>query len=303
MLDELSAKVAQLQAALAEVDNVGVMENVWTDVRLARLEEGYSRDTGKGFDEDGAAAKKQPSVVKAAAGPQTLSPTRQKKLMLKTGGLGLGSGAGVDAGADTSEAAAEAAVAPAIAPPTAAMLAPRVAPGPAAPRPRGRPRGSLNRKTIVKQAAAAAQANTATAPPPSIPTSTTTSVDPIAAPKKAGRPKAKGGRGRHSTDSMKAYLKDIGSITLLTAEQEVELAKRIQDLMYLDDVKAALVVELGQDPSSFEWAIAAKISQHELVAGPHRQCLFISTCLVAHVVTVHPYTLAASSSLAWPLVP
>jgi hypothetical protein len=50
----------------------------------------------------------------------------------------------------------------------------------------------------------------------------------------------------------------------------VELAKRIQDLMYLDDIKAALVTELGKDPTDFEWAIAAKISQSELVVGPHR---------------------------------
>ena len=32
-----------------------------------------------------------------------------------------------------------------------------------------------------------------------------------------------------TTDSMRSYLKDIGSVTLLNAGQEVELAKRIQD--------------------------------------------------------------------------
>jgi hypothetical protein len=210
---------------------VGVMENLSTDVRLARLEEGYNRDTGKGFDEDGAAAAKkqkqpkQPPVVKAkASGPLELSPTRQKKLMLKTGRLGLGAGAGADSAwnMDAAEASAEAAVAPAVAPTTAAMLAPRRN-APAAPRPRGRPRGSLNRKTIVKQAAAAAQANLATAqaklstaPTPSLPS---IPVPPAVLPKAAPR-KSKGGRGRTGTDSMKSYLKDIGSITLLTAAQE-----------------------------------------------------------------------------------
>ena len=44
---------------------------------------------------------------------------------------------------------------------------------------------------------------------------------------------------RVSTDSMRSYLKDIGSVTLLNAKQEVELAKRIQDLMRLEGIERA----------------------------------------------------------------
>ena len=63
---------------------------------------------------------------------------------------------------------------------------------------------------------------------------------------------------------MKSYLKDIGTVSLLTAKQEVELAKRIQDLMYLDGVRATLAEELEREPSEFEWAIAANIQEEEL---------------------------------------
>lgn len=63
---------------------------------------------------------------------------------------------------------------------------------------------------------------------------------------------------------MKSYLKDIGTVSLLTANQEVELAKRIQDLMYLDGVRATLAEELEREPSEFEWAIAANIQEEEL---------------------------------------
>ena len=42
---------------------------------------------------------------------------------------------------------------------------------------------------------------------------------------------------------MKTYLKDIGSVSLLTGEQEVELAMRIQDLVYLEGVREQLEEE------------------------------------------------------------
>ena len=69
---------------------------------------------------------------------------------------------------------------------------------------------------------------------------------------------------------MKSYLKDIGTVSLLTAKQEVELAKRIQDLMYLDGVRATLAEELDREPSEFEWAIAANIQEEELERGDSR---------------------------------
>ena len=63
---------------------------------------------------------------------------------------------------------------------------------------------------------------------------------------------------------MKTYLKDIGTVSLLNGAQEVELAKRIQDLVYLDGVRETLSEELDREPSSFEWACGANISEEAL---------------------------------------
>ena len=73
------------------------------------------------------------------------------------------------------------------------------------------------------------------------------------------------GTPRREADGLdESYLKDIGTVSLLTAKQEVELAKRIQDLMYLDGVRATLAEELEREDSEFEWAIAANIQEEEL---------------------------------------
>lgn len=69
-----------------------------------------------------------------------------------------------------------------------------------------------------------------------------------------------------STDSMRSYLKDIGSVTLLNANQEVELAKRIQDLMHLEGIRANLAEECGseEDVSDYQWAEAAGLTEQAL---------------------------------------
>lgn len=77
------------------------------------------------------------------------------------------------------------------------------------------------------------------------------------------RPRVGGGK---QTDSMKAYLKEIGTVSLLTGDQEVELAKRIQDLVYLEGVRETLVEELSAEPTTFDWACAANVSESELEA-------------------------------------
>jgi len=70
-----------------------------------------------------------------------------------------------------------------------------------------------------------------------------------------------------TTDSMKSYLKDIGSVTLLNAGQEVELAKRIQDLMHLESIRFNLQEESGPgaDISEYQWASAAGLSEQALL--------------------------------------
>lgn len=51
-------------------------------------------------------------------------------------------------------------------------------------------------------------------------------------------------------DSMKVYLKEIGSVSLLNANQEVQLARKIQDLMNLETTYKELVAKVaeGNDP-------------------------------------------------------
>ena len=71
---------------------------------------------------------------------------------------------------------------------------------------------------------------------------------------------------RASTDSMRSYLKDIGSVTLLNANQEVELAKRIQDLMRLESIRESLVDEENPDVevTDHQWASAAGLNVQAL---------------------------------------
>jgi len=74
------------------------------------------------------------------------------------------------------------------------------------------------------------------------------------------------GNKRPATDSMRSYLKDIGSVTLLNADQEVELAKRIQDLMQLESIRENLVEETGPgvELSEQQWAAAAGLNVQAL---------------------------------------
>lgn len=58
-------------------------------------------------------------------------------------------------------------------------------------------------------------------------------------------------------DPVRAYLKEIGRVPLLSHEEEIVLAKRVQTMMALLEVKEALVEELGRSPSESEWAEAA----------------------------------------------
>jgi RNA polymerase primary sigma factor len=226
VFDELSAKVAQLQAALAEVDNVGVMD----PENLARLEEGYLRgsyDSGSEDDLDGGVA-----VATSAA-------ARKRK----------------------TAAAGRKRAAPAKAAPTTTGITTGVEP--AVRKPRGRPKGSKGR---VKAAAAGGGGVVGAAAATEVAVPKTTRAGNVVRRGGGNRVGARPRGGGKQTDSMKTYLKDIGTVSLLTGEQEVELAKRIQDLMYLDGVRETLAEELDAEPSSFEWACAANVSETELQA-------------------------------------
>ncbi len=66
------------------------------------------------------------------------------------------------------------------------------------------------------------------------------------------------------TDSVRAYLREIGRVPLLTHEQEVLYGKQVQRLSIVNAVRASLVETLGAEPEDLAWAKAAELSETEL---------------------------------------
>jgi RNA polymerase nonessential primary-like sigma factor len=67
-----------------------------------------------------------------------------------------------------------------------------------------------------------------------------------------------------SNDLVRSYLKEIGRVPLLTHEEEILYAKRVQKAIALTQIKEALQEKLGREPSEAEWAEAAKLSVEQL---------------------------------------
>ena len=58
----------------------------------------------------------------------------------------------------------------------------------------------------------------------------------------------------YTEDSIRVYLQEIGRIRLLRAEEEIELARKIADLLKLERIRESLWEELEKVPSDAEWA-------------------------------------------------
>ena len=67
-----------------------------------------------------------------------------------------------------------------------------------------------------------------------------------------------------SNDLVRSYLKEIGRVPLLTHEEEILYAKRVQKEIALTKIRESLVEELGVEPTQQEWAKAANLSVQEL---------------------------------------
>jgi RNA polymerase nonessential primary-like sigma factor len=67
-----------------------------------------------------------------------------------------------------------------------------------------------------------------------------------------------------SPDPVRAYLREIGRVPLLTHEEEILYAKRVQRLVSLENIQESLAEELGQEPTIAQWAKTARITQKEL---------------------------------------
>ncbi len=57
----------------------------------------------------------------------------------------------------------------------------------------------------------------------------------------------------YTEDSIRIYLQEIGRIRLLRAEEEIELARQIADLLELELIRDNLTLQLERQPSELEW--------------------------------------------------
>ena len=63
-----------------------------------------------------------------------------------------------------------------------------------------------------------------------------------------------GPKGVYTEDSIRVYLQEIGRIRLLRPDEEIELARKIADLLHLEELAIQFESEHGHEPSKKEWA-------------------------------------------------
>jgi RNA polymerase primary sigma factor len=71
---------------------------------------------------------------------------------------------------------------------------------------------------------------------------------------RAGRRRAQSKKKHYTEDSIRLYLQEIGRIRLLRADEEIELARKIADLLELERIRESLGDRLDREPSDREWA-------------------------------------------------
>jgi len=64
----------------------------------------------------------------------------------------------------------------------------------------------------------------------------------------------------YTEDSIRLFLQEIGRVRLLRADEEIELARQIADLLELERLKEQLAQQLYREPSELEWAEIASMS-------------------------------------------
>ena len=63
-----------------------------------------------------------------------------------------------------------------------------------------------------------------------------------------------GPKGVYTEDSIRVYLQEIGRIRLLRPDEEIELARKIADLLQLEELAAQFEADHGHHPDNKEWA-------------------------------------------------
>ncbi len=73
------------------------------------------------------------------------------------------------------------------------------------------------------------------------------------------RRRAQTKKKHYTEDSIRLYLQEIGRIRLLRADEEIELARKIADLLQLERIRESLLEELDREPRESEWAKAVEM--------------------------------------------
>ncbi len=88
---------------------------------------------------------------------------------------------------------------------------------------------------------------------------------------KASRRRVQTKKKQFTEDSIRLYLQEIGRIRLLRADEEIELARKIADLLELERMREKLLDELDREPHDREWAAVAAMPlnqfRHRLFLG------------------------------------
>jgi RNA polymerase primary sigma factor len=88
-----------------------------------------------------------------------------------------------------------------------------------------------------------------------------------AAKGKSNRRRTQAKKKHYTEDSIRLYLQEIGRIRLLRADEEIELARKIADLLELERIREQLMQDLEREPQDAEWANAVDMT---LSAFRHR---------------------------------
>lgn len=75
----------------------------------------------------------------------------------------------------------------------------------------------------------------------------------------------------YSTDTVRAYLQEIGKIPLLTQEQECILGKQVRAMMTLVEKKEEKEAITQRQLNFSEWADLVRVSEIEHINSPHSQ--------------------------------
>jgi len=77
---------------------------------------------------------------------------------------------------------------------------------------------------------------------------------------RTSRRRAQTKKKHYTEDSIRLYLQEIGRIRLLRADEEIELARKIADLLELERIREKLMGKLEREPNDAEWAEAVDMA-------------------------------------------